>query len=96
MQKAGCTTAKLHNQVITLGEWGWIMGAKSTDNESMLMQLRSLEFNDIETRWINNEAMQLMTSFGKNNFLKDSTVQVNMIHNPVLYRYYLDGKWDMY
>ncbi|MGL1885264.1 MAG: polyamine aminopropyltransferase [Reichenbachiella sp.] len=94
---AGFETAKLHNQVITLGEWGWILGVKGMSKESLKSSLQELAFEDIETRWINHAAMTLITSFGKNTFGKDTAkIEVNRIHNPVLYKYYLNGKWDLY
>jgi len=95
--KAGFTTIPLHNQVVTLGEWGWILGAKNISTQNLKAELTSLEFESVDTRWINNEAMSLITSFGKNYFNKDSSiVEVNEIHNPVLYKYYLNGTWDIY
>ena len=32
MQSAGFNTIPLRNQVLTLGEWGWVMGYKRTDS----------------------------------------------------------------
>lgn len=98
MASAGFTTAKLHNQVITLGEWGWIMGVKDFPQDLDLKQhLLSLEFKQ-ETKWINNEAMHSMLNFGKGFYTgaDTSAVEVNKIHNPVLQRYYLRGNWDLY
>jgi len=97
MQSAGFTTVPLHNQVITLGEWGWIIGAKGISREDLLEILRGLNFDQIQTKWINHQAMTLITSFGKDffNYSKDP-IEVNTIHNPVLYKYYLKGKWDLY
>lgn len=96
-QAAGFTTAPLHNQVVTLGEWGWVLGAKEVEASTLKEALQNLSFSDIETKWINKEAMTLITSFGKRAFPDDSLqVEVNRIHNPVLYKYYLDGKWDLY
>lgn len=97
MQSAGFTTVPLHNQVITLGEWGWIIGAKGISREDLLVILRGLNFDQIQTKWINHQAMSLITSFGKDffNYSKDP-IEVNTIHNPVLYKYYLKGKWDLY
>jgi len=43
--------------------------------------------------------MKLLTSFGKDSYLNISTpenIEVNKIHNPVLYQYYLKGNWDLY
>lgn len=97
MQAAGFTTIPLHNQVVTLGEWGWVMGVKSGTEQEVKSALQSLNFDQIPTSWINQEAMTLITSFGKKAFPDDDKpVEVNRIHNPVLYKYYLDGKWDLY
>jgi spermidine synthase len=97
MAEAGFSTVPMHNQVITLGEWGWIAGAKSLSKVQLKQALQNLDFQDIPTKWINQEAMTLMTSFGK-DFTEDSgdSVEVNTIHNPVLFKYYLNGEWDLY
>lgn len=97
MAKAGFTTLPMHNQVVTLGEWGWILGAKNISSQNLKTEIQSLSFESIETKWINHEAMSLLTSFGKDFFNKDSSkIEVNAIHNPVLYKYYLNGTWDVY
>lgn len=97
LQEAGFTTAPLHNQVVTLGEWGWVLGAKEGEKADLKQALQALTFEEIPTTWINHESMTLITSFGKRVFHDDDKpVEVNKIHNPVLYRYYLDGKWDLY
>ncbi len=94
---AGFTAVPLHNQVVTLGEWGWVLGLKSTTKEKALKHLHNLHFNDVDTKWLNNEAMYLITSFGKQYYGIDvGEVEVNKIHKPVLYKYYLDGNWDLY
>ncbi len=94
---AGFTAIPLHNQVLTLGEWGWVLGLKEATKEKAIEHLHSLQFDDVETKWLNNEAMYLITSFGKQYYGKDvGEVEVNKIHNPVLYKYYLKGNWDLY
>ena len=95
MAKAGFGVAPLHNQVITLGEWGWILGAQHLERDSLVQSLRKLTFEDIPTRWMNNEAMLRITSFGKDIETFDTTkLQVNTLNNPVLYRYYKNGLWE--
>lgn len=97
MSEAGFSTVPIHNQVITLGEWGWILGSKSLTKEQFKKALVNLEFEDIPTKWINNEAMTLMTSFGKDFTInKKDSIEINTIHNPVLFKYYLNGEWDLY
>ncbi|MBL6447121.1 polyamine aminopropyltransferase [Fulvivirga sp. 29W222] len=97
MQAAGFATVPLHNQVLTLGEWGWVLGSKVGSTEEIKNALQRLKYSDIETQWINHDAMTLITSFGKEIFPDGQrTVEVNKVHNPVLYKYYLKGKWDLY
>ncbi len=93
---AGFSTIPLHNQVVTLGEWGWILGAKNISKDNLKKQMQSLSYEDIHTKWINKDAMLLITSFGKDFFNKNDEVRINKIHDPVLYRYYLNGTWEMY
>ncbi|MBT3310622.1 MAG: polyamine aminopropyltransferase [Desulfobacteraceae bacterium] len=97
MRSAKFTTAMLHNQILTLGEWGWIIGVKDFEGQDLKNILRGLKFKNIQTSWLNNEAMSLMTSFGK-DFFDDShdPVKINKIHDPVLYGYYLKGNWENY
>jgi len=41
--------------------------------------------------------MKLLTSFGKDFFKTDNLeIKTNEIHDPVLYKYYLNGTWDVY
>lgn len=95
MKSAGFETVPMHNQVITLGEWGWSLGVKQAKGD-VKQKLRNLDF-EIPTKWINNEAMSLITSFGKDYYpWEKDTVLVNRIHEPVLYKYYLKGNWDLY
>lgn len=96
IRSAGFNTQKLHNQIVTLGEWGWIMGSKNQKID-IKQELLSLDFDKVNTQWINKEAMSLITSFGKNIFLESTEdIEVNQIHNPVLYQYYKEGNWDLY
>ncbi len=100
MDSAGFNTVKIHNQVLSMGEWGWILGAKNPDLTPLKLKqvMQHLVFDDLETQWINKESMLLLTSFGKNTVFEtpDTTIEVNQIHNPVLQRYYLNGNWDIY
>jgi len=97
MKEAGFVTGMIHNQILTMGEWGWIIGQKDVSYANLKPVLQKLDFKNVETSWINNEAMQLMTSFGKDIYLwNKDTVKVNRIHDPVLYKYYLKGNWDLY
>lgn len=96
VKAANFGTVPIHNQILTMGEWGWVIGSKHLDVRQLKKALRSLRFKDIKTQWINQEAMMLMTSFGKPNVFRGKKAEVNTIHNPVLYQYYLKGNWGLY
>lgn len=100
IRAAGFSVLPFHNQIPTMGEWGWIIGVKNTDmDETRLKQVvLDIKYPDIETRFINRDAMISMTHFGKGVFDEDieRSVKVNTELNPVLYKYYLSGSWGMY
>ncbi|MGB0521852.1 MAG: polyamine aminopropyltransferase [Flammeovirgaceae bacterium] len=97
MGAAGFNTIPLHNQILSLGEWGWIMGAKSVPKEQLKPILRGMKYDNIPTKWLTNEGMQLITSFGKDIVPMDtSLIRVNRINDPVLPEYYRKGNWDFF
>ncbi len=97
MNEAGFETVRLHNQIITMGEWGWVLGSKTSMDGNLKNVLHAQDYDSKNLKWLTNEAMNLVTSFGKNIYtFKVDSVKVNRIHEPVLYRYYLKGNWDIY
>ena len=80
-----------------MGEWGWVLAQKQSPGTNLKQALQNLEFSNTQTRWLNNDAIKLITSFGKDTYIwKKDTVKVNKIHDPVLYKYYIKGNWDLY
>ncbi len=95
MKAAGFNTLKLHNQVLTLGEWGWILGTKELGRD-LKKDLIKKDIN-VETEWLTNDALVRISHFGNEVFPeRHKSIEVNRIHNPVLYKYYLNGYWDLY
>ena len=94
LKKAGFNTLPLHNQILTLGEWGWLICSPSISAEAMKQKIVACKNIPQPTKWFNPEAASMITSFGKVQF--DTTHQaVNSISNPLVYRYYLKGTWDL-
>jgi spermidine synthase len=92
LESASFYTLPLHNQVLTLGEWGWIIGRKQPIPANALSQI---ELNNLELKWLNKEALKGLKSFGKP--LIDTTgIEINTIFTPKLYLYYKEGNWDLY
>ena len=97
IRSAGFYTVPLHNQIPTLGEWGWIVGAKQIDESTLTKRIQNIDLQNIKTLWLNKESLKLITSFGKPIIPIDTAkIQVNSIQNPILYQYYLKGNWDTY
>lgn len=100
MVAAGFVTLPYHNQVPTLGEWGWVLGTRRRDitGERLKTAASRLEFNDIKTRFLNPDAMQAMVLFGKGLFDTGDAdkIKINTISNPVLLQYYQEGSWGIY
>ncbi len=96
MQAARFKTLLLHNQVPSLGEWGWVIGSKNHQME-LKEHLRQVDLGSLETRWLTNDALTLISSTGKRVFERSfNEVAINKLHDPVLYKYYLSGRWDIY
>jgi len=95
MKTAGFTNLQMHNQVLTLGEWGWILGSKKYTKAQMIKRLKQASYENLNNKWLTKEAIDLITSFGK-PLIDTSQVQINTINSPMLYKYYLNGNWDMY
>ncbi|MFD2566042.1 polyamine aminopropyltransferase [Pseudotenacibaculum haliotis] len=99
MQSANFSTLPIHNQILSMGEWGWIIGTKEEKSkDQMIKLLANYKDGQIKTQWLNKESMKLITSFGKDFYLKNkkNSLEENSINNPVLYKYYEQGNWDTY
>lgn len=92
LQAAGFYTLPLHNQVLTLGEWGWLVAKKRPITKEEILRV---DLSNLELKWLNQEALHQITSFGK-PLIDTSGIEVNTIISPVLYRYYKQGNWNLF
>ena len=100
IKKAGFAVIPYHNHIPTMGEWGWVIGAdaKLINESCFKKKILGKNFENMDTRFLNNDAMLSMLYFGKDVFNKEELKRIkeNTEIDPVLYRYYLAGSWDMY
>ena len=100
IKEAGFTTLPYHNQIPTMGEWGWVLGVKATEVDEPTLKRRVLaeDFDGLRTRFLNNEAVVSMVHFGRGvlDTHEMDKVRINTQVNPVLQAYYRAGTWDMY
>ena len=94
IREAGFNVLPIHNQILTLGEWGWYIC--SLDQHTDILKKRLLEQKEspVETKWFNQEAATLISSFGK-TYTDSSDVHINTLDNPLVYQYYLKGNWNL-
>ncbi len=97
---SGFAVLPYHNQIPTMGEWGWILGGRAEDIDAKGLKklVTKANFSDIQTLFLNNDAMISMVHFGKGILDDDnrSEIKINTELNPELYRYYKSGSWEMY
>ncbi len=92
LKAAGFETLPLHNQVLTLGEWSWVIGKKEPITKTAL---ESINLKNLKLKWLSKDAFPALSGFGKP--LVDTTgIEVNTIFSPKLYIYYQQGNWDLY
>ncbi|HIE42360.1 MAG: polyamine aminopropyltransferase [Nitrospinaceae bacterium] len=98
MQAAGFSTLSYQNSVPSMGLWGWNIGVrqKAMPAQRLKQELTALEFSNIETRFLNQDAMISMTHFGKGLFEKANQIEPNTQFNHNILKYYRQGSWDLY
>jgi len=100
IREAGFSALPYHNQIPTMGEWGWVLGARAGElsETALRKRLEAVEFSGIPTRFVNNDAVLSMIHFGKGPLDPGaiSKIKVNTALNPVLHQYYMAGSWGMY
>jgi len=97
---AGFVVLPMHNQVPTMGEWGWVLAARVEDfsAETFKKRLLSENFDGLPTRFLNTDAVIAMSYFGKGVLDGPDVdqIQINTESRPVLMQYYKAGSWGMY
>ena len=98
MEASGFTVLPYQNHIPTLGEWGWCLGVRKevSTEEQLKENIMKLRFNNLNTKFLNNNAVISMTHFGKGILEIKEKVKVNTILNPILTTYYKNGEWDVY
>ncbi|MFQ5738014.1 MAG: polyamine aminopropyltransferase [Acidobacteriota bacterium] len=99
LRAAGIPAVAYHNHIPTMGEWGWVLGQNRSDVKGSDLKSRLLELcydDQIDTRFLNREAMASMLNFGKDAWKGFDQVEVNELLNLSLYRYYQEGFWGVY
>jgi spermidine synthase len=94
IRNAGLSALPLHNQILTLGEWGWYLCAKRISEDEIKSKLISPMVYPVATRWFDDEATSLISSFGK-TYIDTMDVGINTLNNPLVYQYYLKGNWKL-
>lgn len=100
IRAAGFSALPYHNHIPTMGEWGWVLGARTEDFGQKLLKARiaAETFTGIDTRFVNNDAVLSMIHFGKGILDEDAMekIKINTELSPVLQQYYRAGSWGMY
>ncbi|RMD57315.1 MAG: spermidine synthase, partial [Nitrospirae bacterium] len=90
MEEAGLSVVPYHNYVPTMGDWGWNLGVKNLKKDEIIKRLKYIDFDNLDTRFIDNNALLSMLNFGRDLTNKED-IEINTVLNPVLQRYYMHG-----
>jgi spermidine synthase len=98
MQAAGFSILSYQNSVPSMGQWGWQLGVRKKVMSADLVKqkLTMIKFQNIETRFFNQDAMISMVHFGKGLFGKEGEIESNTQFNHNILKYYRQGSWDLY
>ncbi len=109
VRATGLAAVPYHNHVPTLGEWSWVLAQRGParvpepDNESppstnidLRPRLMHLDFEDLDTHFLNTDAMVAMLHFGKDVFDDLDTIDVSEESSLAVFTYYRDSDWDLY
>lgn len=94
ISETGFHVLPIHNQILTLGEWGWYVCSVDQELGAMKNKLVSQKELSIETKWFNREAASLISAFGKTR-IDTLSEHINSLENPLVYQYYLKGNWNL-
>ena len=97
MADANFATVPYHTYIPTMGDWGWVLGMRAKDrhSEGLVRRVRNLNFEDVETRFLNAEAMRGMLHFWKGMFDAQHEIDVSTEMVPTVDRYYRQSEWGM-
>ena len=83
LRGANFKTLPMQNQVLTLGQWGWILAKKQAVQSK---EVTKLKFTNINLKWLTEKTTSQLVAFGKP--LADTTgIKINTIFPPKLYSY---------
>ena len=87
IEKAGLHTYAYHLEIPSMGDWGFNLASKTT-NEIKNIRLA------VETNFLTNNLIQAMFQFGKD--VNELETKINTLLKPTLMFYYEDQNWRYY
>ena len=98
LQATELPTVGYQTHIPTMGQWGWVLTCNDPDltGETLKKALMNLEFKDVQTKYLNHDALVGMLQFGKDTLDPMPGININTFQSLRLVDYYQKGRWDMY
>jgi len=93
MQSAGFAVVPYHTYLPTMSDWGWVLGVRKEWGGDLEQRLRKLNFEDVQTTYLNAEAMTGMLSFWKGMLEDLDQIDVSTELDPKVDQYYRESEW---
>jgi predicted membrane-bound spermidine synthase len=81
-----------------MGQWGWVMGLNVDElsPDRLKEELLTLDFKSVETRFLDQNAMAGMVSFGKDMYEDFDSITPSNHNNLKVFWYYKNKAWEIY
>ncbi|MCB9480600.1 MAG: polyamine aminopropyltransferase [Desulfobacteraceae bacterium] len=100
IQSAGFSTIGYHQNVPTMGDWGFIIGTKNDVYSDKILRKKyeEIKLDEVDTDFLTDDVLKSMLYFGKDVFsgIDHEKIMTNTKSHPVIFRYYDKGRWDIY
>ena len=95
VESAGFSAVPYQNAIPSMGTWGWVLAKKRSviSRRELALQLEGLTFRNLDTDFLNQEAMAGMLKFWKGAFDGLESIAVSTMMEPVIDRYYKESEW---
>ncbi|MBT5828582.1 MAG: polyamine aminopropyltransferase [Candidatus Latescibacteria bacterium] len=93
MQAAGFAVVPYHTYVPTMSDWGWVLGVRKKWGRGLKARVSTLDFEGVDTQYLNAEVMAGMLSFGKGTFDDLQNIAVSTELDPKVDQYYRESEW---
>jgi spermidine synthase len=94
MTAAGLNVMPYHANVPSFGDWGWLLGSSSLDQQELTARAQGLEGFPVETKEVGAAQLRAALTFNKGDLTSHNDT-VSTLMEPVIFSYYHSDGWKV-